>query len=531
MGSHASIRRGVFKAMFRNLINFTRLLRILFQLLRYDVLYPIIWSKNLTFISWFVKIARIFRNRAYDNDRSGQRIASCLIKLGPSFIKFGQTLATRSDLIGEEIANDLSLLQDRLDPFSFDEAKATIETETGTQIYKLFSSFEEEPIAAASIAQVHYAVTMHGEEVAVKILRPRIEVSFAYDVALFIWIAEFLESHFSWTKRLRPVEVIKVFAETISFEMDLRMEAAAAAELAENFQDDPDFKVPTVFWATTTKRIFTLERLEGCRPNDLVSLQKAGLNPSEILQKSACIFFNQVFRDGFFHADMHPGNVFITKDGRIAPVDFGIMGRLDLETRFFLADMLTGFLTRDYRRVAEVHFNAGYVPSDQSVDLFAQACRSIGEPILELPLAEISLAKLLSQLFNITEKFEMETQPQLLLLQKTMLVAEGVGRQINDQVNIWELARPLIEAWMIENRSPPARIKKMTRDVIAFTERMPQILDKAELTINQLSTGQLKLDPNTIHQFTELQRKNKSRFLWPIILLFATSIIFVGLSI
>jgi len=228
---------------------------------------------------------------------------------------------------------------------------------------------------------------------------------------------------------------------------------------------------------------------------------------------------------------MHPGNVFITKDGRIAPVDFGIMGRLDLETRFFLADMLTGFLTRDYRRVAEVHFNAGYVPSDQSLDIFAQACRSIGEPILGLPLAEISLAKLLSQLFNITEKFEMETQPQLLLLQKTMLVAEGVGRQINDQVNIWELARPLIEEWMIENRSPPARLKKMTRDIITLTERMPQILDKAELTINQLSAGQLKLHSNTIHQFTELQRKNKSRFLWPIILIFAASIMFARLLI
>jgi len=199
--------------MFRNLINFTRLLRILWQLLRYDVLYPIVWTKNLACIRWFLKIARIFRNRAHDNDRSGQRIASCLIKLGPSFIKFGQTLATRSDLIGEEIANDLSLLQDRLEPFSFGEAKATIETETGNQIHELFSSFNEEPVAAASIAQVHYAITMRGEEVAVKILRPRIEVSFAYDLALFIWIAEFLESYFSWTRRLRPIEVIKVFSE------------------------------------------------------------------------------------------------------------------------------------------------------------------------------------------------------------------------------------------------------------------------------------------------------------------------------
>ena len=361
--------------------------------------------------------------------------------------------------------------------------------ETGIPINELFSSFDEKPAAAASIAQVHYATTMNGEDVAVKILRPQIENAFASDLSLFKWIAKILENYISRTKRLQPVKVVQIFANTIALEMDMRMEAAAAAELAKNFEGDPDFKVPQIFWETTTKRVLTIERLSGCRPDDIASLEKAGHDPSKILQKSACIFFNQVFRDGFFHADMHPGNVFITEDGKIAPVDFGIMGRLDLETRFFLADMLTGFLTRDYKKVAEVHFRAGYVPPDQSLEVFSQACRSIGEPILGLPLSEISLAKLLSQLFSITEKFEMETQPQLLLLQKTMLVAEGVGRQIDGRVNIWELARPLIEEWMITYRSPPARIQKISAELLTLAERIPKIIQNSELIINQASHG------------------------------------------
>ena len=515
--------------MIRNITHFFRLIYIAWQLIRYDVLYPATWTRGLKLVDLFVKAARCFRNKKHDNLRWGQRIALALVKLGPSFIKFGQTLATRSDLIGDELASDLSLLQDRLEPFSFKEAKATLESETGVPINESFSSFDEKPIAAASIAQVHYAITTRGDEVAVKVLRPQIESSFASDLSLFEWIAKNLENYIPWTQRLKPIKVVQIFANTIALEMDMRMEAAAAAELAENFKGDPDFKVPKIFWETTTKRVLTLERLSGCRPDDKAALEKAGHDPSKILQKSACIFFNQVFRDGFFHADMHPGNVFITEDGKIAPVDFGIMGRLDLETRFFLADMLTGFLTRDYKKVAEVHFKAGYVPPDQSLSVFSQACRSIGEPILGLPLAKISLAKLLSQLFNITEKFEMQTQPQLLLLQKTMLVAEGVGRQINDQVNIWELARPLIEEWMIKYRSPPARLQKISTDLITLAERMPKILDNSELIINQASNGGLQLHPDTLQQFIKLNRGKRSILHWPTILFSITIGILIGM--
>ena len=515
--------------MIRNTINFIKLIYIVWQLIRYAVLSPMSSAKGLTNYSWCFKASRLLRNRKHDNMRWGQRISSCLIKLGPSFIKFGQTLATRSDLIGEEVANDLTLLQDRLTPFSFSVAKAIIENETGSSIEELFSSFDEEPIAAASIAQVHGAVTLDGHDVAVKVLRPDIEVSFANDLSLFTWIAVFLEHYFPWTTRLHPIKIVAVFSETVALEMDMRMEAAAASELAENFKNDPDFKVPLVFWATTTRRILTLERLNGCRPDDKAAIESAGLDPFLILQKSTRIFFNQVFRDGFFHADMHPGNVFITEDGKVAPVDFGIMGRLDLQTRFFLADMLTGFLTRDYIRVAEVHFQAGYVPPDQSLEVFAQACRSIGEPILGLPLAEISLAKLLSHLFNITEKFRMETQPQLLLLQKTMLVAEGVGRQLDDKVNIWEMARPLIEEWMIENRSPPAIFKQTAKEILYLTERLPTLANKIESIIDQLGNGGLRLHPDTTHQFMKLQTQNKPKLLFPIIIFISVIVISIGM--
>ena len=517
--------------MLRNITNFFRLIYILWQFIRYDVLYPATWTKGFKFVYFSLKLARYFRNRKYDSLRWGQRIALALVKLGPSFIKFGQTLATRSDLIGDDVATDLTLLQDRLDPFSFKEAKSIVENETGIPINELFSSFDEKPAAAASIAQVHYATTMNGEDVAVKILRPQIENAFASDLSLFKWIAKILENYISRTKRLQPVKVVQIFENTIGLEMDMRMEAAAAAELAKNFEGDPDFKVPQIFWETTTKRVLTIERLSGCRPDDIASLEKAGHDPSKILQKSACIFFNQVFRDGFFHADMHPGNVFITEDGKIAPVDFGIMGRLDLETRFFLADMLTGFLTRDYKKVAEVHFRAGYVPPDQSLEVFSQACRSIGEPILGLPLSEISLAKLLSQLFSITEKFEMETQPQLLLLQKTMLVAEGVGRQIDDRVNIWELARPLIEEWMITYRSPPARIQKISAELLTLAERIPKIIQNSELIINQASHGGLQLHTDTIKKYIEFNRGKRSILLWPAILISITVGILIGILI
>jgi ubiquinone biosynthesis protein len=277
-------------------------------------------------------------------------------------------------------------------------------------------------------------------------------------------------------RRLKPVEVVETLAQSVQLEMDLRFEAAAASELAENFAGDPTFRVPRIDWQRTGRTVLTTERVGGIRIDDRDALVAAGYDIGDIIRKSGTAFFNQVFRDGFFHADMHPGNMFVDAEGALAVVDFGIMGRLDRQTRYYLADMLIGFLSGDYRRVAQVHFDAGYVPQRRSLDAFTQACRSIGEPILERPLHEISIARLLAQLFHVTEQFEMETQPQLLLLQKTMVLVEGVGRRLDPEVNIWTMARPLVEDWVRENRGPEAQLRDRLEDFAELVDRMPRLL-------------------------------------------------------
>jgi ubiquinone biosynthesis protein len=425
------------------------------------------------------RLVRILRRRG-GGARPGQRLAAALQEIGPAFIKLGQTLATRADLLGDEVAGDLALLQDRLPPFPAAEARALIETEFGCPLADLFLSFDDVPVAAASIAQVHFAVTGEGREVAVKILRPGIVRAFARDIELLMWLGELIDRTRPALRRLKPVEIVRTLEKSVEIEIDLRFEAAAASELAENFAGDPGFHVPRVDWRRTGRGVLTTDRIvSGIRIDDRPALVAAGHDIDALLRKAAEAFFNQVFRDGFFHADLHPGNMFVEPDGGLAVVDFGIMGRLDRDTRFFLADMLVGFLSGDYRRVAEVHFAAGYVPRRLSVDEFAQAARSIGEPILGRPLAEISVARLLAQLFRITEQFEMETQPQLLLLQKTMVLIEGVGRQLDPEVNIWALARPPIEAWMRDHRGPEARLRQRLDNLVATIDRLPKLIEDA----------------------------------------------------
>ena len=461
--------------------------------------------------------------------RPGQRLAAALAALGPSFIKLGQALATRSDLIGEEVADDLAQLQDRLPPFPAEIARATVAAELGRPVEELYQSFDDVPVAAASIAQVHFAVTTDGREVAVKILRPGVEEAFARDLDLFAWIAEWVAHVAPSTRRLKPIEVVATFAETVRMEMDLRLEGAAAAELKDNFKDDPDFRVPAVDWSRTARRVLTIERVAGIRIDDISSLVAAGHDPDVILAKSAQAFFRQVFRDGFFHADMHPGNMFVTSDGALAPVDFGIMGRLDRPTRIFLAEMLRGFLTGDYREVAMVHFRAGYVPRHKSLDAFAQACRSIGEPLMGRPLNEISVGRLLAQLFRVTETFEMETQPQLLLLQKTMVVAEGVGRRLTPSVNMWQLAEPLVAEWMRENRGPEARVGEVAADLMRAVERLPRLLADAEVAAQTLSDG-VRLHPETVRQLQATRPTGAHRALWASVVLLAAAVAVLALT-
>lgn len=418
--------------------------------------------------------------------------------MGPSFVKLGQLLSTRADLLGEELAIDLASLQDRLPPFPGTEAQALIEAEFGGRLDALFSSFDPSAIAAASIAQVHFARTVEGREVAVKVLRPGIAEALARDLDLFLWLADLAERLQPALRRLKPVEVVQTLAEVVRVEMDLRLEAAAAAELGENFAADPDFRVPRVDWLRTGRTVLTLERINGIHIDDRAAILATGHRIEHLLKKAATAFFNQVFRDGFFHADLHPGNMFVDAEGAIAVVDFGIMGRLDRATRFYLADMLIGFLSGDYRRVAEVHFAAGYIPPSRSLDAFTQACRSIGEPILGRPLQDISVARLLAQLFEITEQFAMETQPQLLLLQKTMVVIEGVGRRLDPQINIWTLARPLIEDWMRENRGPEARARIGLETLADLAERVPRLVRSLETLVTDWSRGGVVLHAETL---------------------------------
>src|SRR5215468_4303920 len=463
--------------MFRAIRNFWRLLRLALSLARHDALFPLeIIGIAPALVAW----ARLFVPRRHKR-RPGERLSAALQEMGPSFIKLGQALSTRADLLSEAVAADLARLQDHLPPFSGARARRTIELELGRPIEALFSRFDDEPIAAASIAQVHFAVTSDGRDVAVKVLRPGIEAAFERDLDLFYWMAELIERAQPRFRRLKPVESVRAFADVVRVEMDLRMEAAAAQELGENFADDPGYRTPTIDWDRTAQRVLTLERVDGIPIGDRDAIIAAGHDPDQVMKKCAEAFFYQVFRDGFFHADMHGGNAFVDRSGHIVPVDFGIMGRVDEDTRGYLAELLVAFLRRDYRAVAEVQFRAGYVPSGQSLEVFAQACRSIGEPIFGKPSHQISIARLLAQLLRVTEQFQMTVQPQLLLLQKTMLMAEGMGTRLNPHVNIWELAQPLIEEWMLTHFGPRATIGRAMEDVSQGLRRLPRLIDSLHL--------------------------------------------------
>jgi ubiquinone biosynthesis protein len=500
--------------MLRTIRNLRRLTTIARTLARHGALVPM---QGIDVPAWMRLFARVIAPRragGMAGKRPGERLARALHALGPAFIKLGQILSVRSDLVGEAVAQDLAGLRDRLPPFPGAEARRVVEDELDTTMADAFAAFDEVPVAAASIAQVHRAETTDGAVVAVKVLRPDIERAFDRDVDLLFWLAELAERARPETRRLKPVEVVRTLAETVAIEMDLRYEAAAAEELAENFASEPGFRVPDVDWTRTGRRVLTTGWVEGIPIHDREALEAAGHDIQAIVAGMAKAFFLQVFRDGFFHADLHPGNLFVDADGAINAVDFGIMGRLDKRTRQYLAEMLLGFLTGDYRRVAEVHIRAGYVPADQSVEAFAQAARSIAEPILGLPLDRISLARLLAQLFQVTEKFNMETQPQLLLLQKTMLVAEGVGRHLHPETNMWELARPLIEDWMVDRMAPEARIRDAVGEVVRGLERLPGLLADMEDTVADMTRHGLKLHPDTVRAVAGAGRPARRR--WPL---------------
>jgi len=510
----------------RGLRNIGRLLIVARTLARHGALAPFAEHiEGASLAPVILLIARLFTRGGSTSGRPGDRLAAALIDLGPVFIKFGQLLSTRSDILGDEVTADLSRLQDRLPPFAASQARATVASELGQPLESMFLSFEDDPVSAASIAQVHYGVTSEGEPVAVKVLRPGIEEAFARDLDLMFWIAEWLERSQPKLRRFKPLAVAETFRAMCRVELDLRLEAAAAAELAQNFAGDQSYRVPKIDWRRTTRRVLTLERLTGIRMDDGEAMRGAGLDIDLVLARAAAIFFKQAFRDGFFHGDQHPGNMFVDGEGNIGAVDFGIMGRLDRKTRYYLADMLLGFLERDYRRVADVHFAAGFVPANQSRADFTQACRSIGEPIFGRPLAEISFANVLAQLLRLSESFEMEAQPQLLLLQKNMLMAEGVSRQLNPNLNIWTLAQPLVEAWMRDNRGPEARIGQATREIAGIAGRIPELVSDMEAAAATIARGGVKLHPDTLGAFAHANGRSHGWLIWLAIGVLALAVI------
>lgn len=471
--------------------NFFNLLRIFYIISKKQILtntHDVKIPSNFKFIGYVLALFfapfSLFKKSKEDY---GKRLIDSLSSLGPIYIKFGQTLSTRADLVGTKIADYLRLLQDKLPPFDSKVARGIVEREflcypreNGDLEKKLldsrlrrndieesgmttiFSHFNDTSIAAASISQVHKAQLATGEYVAVKILRPDIHKKYNRDIKLLYFLAK-IASKFSKAKRLKPIKVVDKFHETMKFELDLRLEAAAASELADNMQEDHNVIIPKIYWDLTSENILTTQWLDGTFIYDTPLLQKMGLEPTKIAQNFAVMFFNQAYRDGFFHADLHPGNILVDKQGKLILLDFGIMGRLNAKDRLAVAESLFGFLNCNYKLVAKVHLRAGYVPTDTNLDLFAQSCRAITEPVMGAPTKNISVGKLLAHLFKITEDFGMEVQPNLLLLQKTLIMVEGIGRQLDENVNMWQLAEPWIKKWAIKNLSPEAKLLRLIK--------------------------------------------------------------------
>ena len=442
------------------------------------------------------------------NKDEGERLSDSLENLGTTFIKLGQFLATRPDIIGDQLSKKLESLQDRLPPFSIIEAKQIIKNDLGEDTYNSIIEISE-PVAAASIAQVHKAkINDNGtiKDVAIKILRPNIKKVFNEEIDAMMLFAFLVESVIKKTKRLKLVDVVFLLKEITNLEMDLRFEAAAANEYAENTKNDAGFRVPKIYWNYTSENVMTLDWIDGVSIRETEELKKQNIDTNKIAEDIIQHFLRHAVRDGFFHADMHQGNVFVDRSGQIVPIDFGIMGRLDKMSKRFLAEILFGFIQRDYKKVAEVHLLAGLVPADVPINDLAQALRSIGEPIFGQEVKDISGGKLLKQLFNVTEKFNMQTQPQLLMLQKTMVVVEGVARKLNPNTNIWTTSKPVLENWLRETKDPIKTINETlntTSEVIKRLPEFPEIMDKANQALTFLANGQIPQNSNSYNALND----------------------------
>ena len=430
----------------------------------------------LRFLAW------PFQWLGYQGDPGTPPAVRALTALGPAYIKFGQIFSTRPDIVGDDLAAELRVLQDQLPPFSVETAKASISQELGASVESIFSEFSE-PVAAASIAQVHKAkLRESGAAVAVKVLRPGIEKAFRKDIDAFYLAAKVIEILSPASRRLRPNDVVAHFEGVVLGELDLRLEAASASEFDANTANDEGFTLPAVNWDLSGRRVMTMEWAEGVPMGDNDAIDAAGHDRVELSERVLQLFLSHALRDGYFHGDMHQGNLKVAPGGEIIAYDFGIMGHIDEYTRRVYAEILYGFIQRDYRRVAEVHFEAGYVPADRDVDEFARALRAVGEPIFGMEASRISMGGLLSYLFEVTERFGMETRTELILLQRTMVVVEGVARSLNPNINIWRAARPVVEDYIRKNLGPGAVLRDLRRTVSVLSRygpRLPQMVEQA----------------------------------------------------
>jgi ubiquinone biosynthesis protein len=466
------------------------------------------------------------------------RLAAALTKLGPTYVKLGQFMATRPDVVGNTIARDLESLQDKMAPFPQAQAQAAVAAALGKPLSEIYISFGP-PVAAASIAQVHKAETADNgarTAVAVKVLRPGVDRRFRIDLDAFFYAARLAERHSLEAQRLRPVEAVATLARSVAIEMDFRLEAAALSEMAENTKDDSDFRVPAVDWNRTAREVLTLEWIDGTPLNDRAALETKGYDLPALGHKVIQSFLRHALRDGFFHADMHPGNLFVDAEGRLVAVDFGIMGRLRPKERRFLAEILFGFITRDYQRTAQVHFDAGYVPRHHSVESFAQAIRAIGEPIHNRTAEDISMAKLLMLLFEVTGLFDMRTRPELLLLQKTMVVVEGVARTLDPRLDMWTVADPVVREWIERNLGPIGKLEGAAEgagEIGRFIAQVPSLLTRAGTLMDQLDAitrDGLVLSPETVAAIGAAEARRdrwKTGALWAIAMLLAWGLFIV----
>ncbi|MEN8170443.1 MAG: ubiquinone biosynthesis regulatory protein kinase UbiB [Pseudomonadota bacterium] len=492
----------------------TRLIYISWTLMRHgldDLILASHLFRPLRFLRW-VMWWRLLHNKEVGR---GVRIRRTLEDLGPIFVKFGQILSTRRDLLPDDLAEELAKLQDRVPPFPGSVAVAIIEKAYRQPLSEVFAEFDETPLASASIAQVHTARLLDGTEVVVKVLRPDIEPVIRRDIGLLYIIADKLQHYWSEGRRLRPLEVVAEFEKTLIDELDLMREAASATQIRRNFQGSDLLYVPEVYWPHCRKSVMVMERLSGIPIGNMQAIRDAGIDLKALSARGVEIFFTQVFRHNFFHADMHPGNIFVSPEGQYMAVDFGIVGTLNHEDQRYLAENLLAFFKRDYHRVAELHVESGWVPGDTRVDEFEAAIRTVCEPIFERPLAEISFGHLLLRLFQTARRFNMEVQPQLVLLQKTLLNIEGLGRQIYPELDLWQTAKPFLERWMSEQVGPRAFVNRLKQNAPQWGEKLPELPSLIHDVLHQAKNGTLEVKSNSesLQQIRqEIRRANQRTF-------------------